>query len=356
MDYEDEDDVWTRDADSDRALRATTASDAGVLPARSVALYARWWQLETWLRELSYVELRALSGNAWTDPVKVALARQNQDAFFTHMASADNDNPLAYLDYSQLLKVIDAHWDQIGYALIEHGSWDGRQEELKRIRHRIAHLRRPHSDDLARLEQTLRDLEFGAFRALASYSGGRVPSRIDPSDAVAVGWLDEQHPDARRLMGHGRREYDTLLLVRKSRRPWSDGSLSDPSRPGQLWHADFLLRGRYVDAGELWYHNYVAGIRPLLVHLLADSWERVRFTFSAVDYGKAVADAIGRAFDAVLSVSRPGSPSKEQKARLLQRARNSPDFRFLSGTGWNIVDETTVPITLFGAGATVETA
>ncbi|WP_093584449.1 hypothetical protein [Geodermatophilus amargosae] len=32
-------------------------------------------------------------------------------------------------------------------------------------------------------------------------------------------------------------------------------------------------------------------------------------------------------------VSRPGSPSKEQKARLLQRARNSPDFRFLSGTG-----------------------
>jgi hypothetical protein len=55
-------------------------------------------------------------------------------------------------------------------------------------------------------------------------------------------------------------------------------------------------------------------------------------------------------------VSRPGSPSKEQKTRLLQRARNSPDFRFLSGTGWNIVDETTVPITLFGAGATIETA
>src|SRR3712207_5206205 len=63
---------WTSDLDSDRALRAATGGDVGVLPARSVALYARWWQLETWLRELIYVELRALYGSTWDNAVKVA--------------------------------------------------------------------------------------------------------------------------------------------------------------------------------------------------------------------------------------------------------------------------------------------
>jgi hypothetical protein len=352
---EDQDDAWTHDTDSDIALRAATLGGSGVMPARSVGLYARWWQLETWLRELAYVELRALSGRAWTDAVKVATGRQNQDVRFTHMAGADNDNPLAYLDYSQLLEVLDRHWAQVGYALIERDSWDGRQADLKRIRHRIGHLRRPHRDDLARLEQTLRDLEQGAFRALASYNDRHTPDRVDDSDAVAVSWLGEQHPVAQRLIGHARREYDTLLLVRKSRRPWSAGDLSDSSQPGQLWHADVRLRGRYIDARALWSYDYVAAIRPLLVHLVADDCRRVGFTFSAADDGEAVADAIGHAFEAVLLVSRPGYPSQEQEERLLRRARDRPDFRFLADTTWNIVDETTLPISLFGAGAGVET-
>jgi hypothetical protein len=36
-------------------------------PPRLRALYARWWQLETWLRELAYVELRALLGTRWVE-------------------------------------------------------------------------------------------------------------------------------------------------------------------------------------------------------------------------------------------------------------------------------------------------
>jgi hypothetical protein len=347
---------WTSDLDSDRALRAATASDAGVLPARSVALYARWWQLETWLRELIYVELRALYGSTWGDAVKVATGRQSQDAAFTHMAGTDSNNPLAYLDYSQLLPVIQAHWDQFEYALIRRPSWEARQEELARIRHRIGHLRRSHPDDLGRLEQMLRDLEHGAFRALASYNDRRTPDRIDPNDRVAVGWLDGQHDDARRLVGHARGQYETLLLLRKSRRPWSRDDLNQPARPGQFWHADFILRGRHVDARQLWLYDYIAEVRPLLVHMLADNPWRVGFTFAAVDDGQAVADAIGTVFEAVLLVSSSGPLSEEQELRWQRRVRDSPDFRLVSNTGWNIVDETTVPISVFGAGASVETA
>lgn len=133
--------AWTGDGVSDRALRAATVGDTGGLPARSVALYARWWQLETWLRELVYVELRALFGRAWGDAVAAATGRQTQDAAFTHMAGADSDNPLAYLDYSQLIEIVGRHWDQFEYALLRRSSWEGRQEELLRIRHRIGHLR-----------------------------------------------------------------------------------------------------------------------------------------------------------------------------------------------------------------------
>ena len=73
------------------------------LPPESFALYARWWQLETWLRQLVYVELRARDGKQWEQTVRSVSGRQSQDAQFRHMTSTDTENPLAYLDYSQLL-------------------------------------------------------------------------------------------------------------------------------------------------------------------------------------------------------------------------------------------------------------
>jgi hypothetical protein len=129
----DETEPWLVGGDGD-AVR--TAARLGV-PTASLALYARWWQLEAWLRELVYVELRALHGREWGDVVRAASGRQSADASYTHMQGADNKNPLAYLDYSQIVSLIDEHWDTFEYALLTKKAWDGRQEELKRIRHRI---------------------------------------------------------------------------------------------------------------------------------------------------------------------------------------------------------------------------
>ena len=74
-----------------------------------------------------------------TRAVKAANVRLEQDAVYTHMAGPDSDNPLAYLDYSQVVELIERLWDQIGYALFERASWQGHQVDLKRIRHRIGH-------------------------------------------------------------------------------------------------------------------------------------------------------------------------------------------------------------------------
>lgn len=325
------------------------------MPASSAALYARWWQLEIWLRELAYVELRAKLGRQWTSAVKEANGRLRQDAPYTHMTGPDNDNPLAYLDYKQLLSLIEAHWPQFEDTLIERASWDGRQPELQRIRHRIGHLRKPHSDDLGRIEQTLRDLERGAFIAYASYNTSGVPSPDKHSDPVTRGWIKEEHPDAQRLISHADRQYETRVIVRVGRRPWARMPRDLDGASGVLWDVLFILRDRVVDVADLWRDSPLDSIRPYVVHMLADSPTAVRFTFSAVDDGSILADAIGAAFDAVLMTARRVDFESFSQDRWSRRA-NAVHYRVMHGAGWNIVDESTVPITQFGAGGGVEVA
>lgn len=348
VEYERDD--WTQDGNSDAALRSATLGDTGPLPARSVALYARWWQLETWLRELTYVEMRSLRGAAWADSARAATGRQRQDAAFRHMAGADNENPLAYLDYSQLINVIDAHWEYLGYALLHREVWAGRQAELSRIRHRIGHLRRAHPDDLNRLEQTLRDLEQGAFRALSSYNSRWTPDHIEENDQVATGWILGEHETAQRLVAHADRQYDTRIIVRKSRRPWGGENHGLPNGSGDLWHADFYFGSRVLNAPALWRDSSMLSVKPLLVHFLADSPGSCSFTFSAIDDSVAVAEAIGNAFEAVLHNCRPGFVEEGQMHSWAMRVQGIHDYRVLTGTGWNIVDSDTVPISIFGAG------
>lgn len=332
--------------------RALDAAIGMGMPPSSLALYGRWWQLETWLRELVYVELRSSRGRGWVDAVKETTVRQQQDAPYTHMTGVDNDNPLAYLDYSQLLNVIREHWDLFGYALFEGRSWNGRQDELKRIRHRIGHLRRPHADDLGRLEQTLRDLEQGTFVALASYNDRRQPDLDLHRDPVTDGWIREQHEDAQRLMTHAEHQYETRLIVRISRRPWAAWPEDLERAPGVLWHADYFMRGRTLDPRALWHDSSMNTVKPLLLHLLADDPGHVSFTFSAVDDPHTISDAIGRTLDAVLELSRPGMLDVEARKRWRHHVRDV-DYRVISGRGWNIIDETTLPVSIFNAGAAV---
>ncbi|HEY0167543.1 MAG TPA: hypothetical protein VGB75_10925 [Jatrophihabitans sp.] len=334
---------------SEDALRAVVPR---FMPPTSAALYARWWQLETWLRELCYVELRALHGVNWQSVVKNRPERQAKDAAFTHMSGPDNDNPLAYLDYSQLLDLIDRHWDQFSYALLPLATWKGRQDELKQIRHRIGHLRRPHTDDLNRLDLTLRDLERGAFIALASYNDGQYPDSSKHRDPVTQGWVDGRHEAAQRLLTHALRQYDTRLMLRVSRRPWASFPADLTDAPGVLWHADFYLGDRAVDVAELWRDTDLDGVRPLLMHLRADDPGHIRFTFCAADKPESVADAVGEAFDAVLGNARRSDVTALDYQRWRRKAQDL-DYRVLCGSGWNTVDSATAPTSIFHSGGGV---
>jgi len=75
------------------------------VPLEAVALYARWWQMEGWLRQLAYFVLRSAWGVTWEDQVNRKAAKYRDNDKLTHLSGPDNGDLLAYLDFSLLLKI-----------------------------------------------------------------------------------------------------------------------------------------------------------------------------------------------------------------------------------------------------------
>jgi hypothetical protein len=281
------------------------------VPADALAFYGRWWQLETWLREVVYLELRASFGREWEQRHLGVRAPglAERDQINAYMASVDADDVLAYLDVFDLFSLIDKYWGLFEPSLLPHPRWRGLVDALRPLRNRIAHCRRPHPDDVDRIEQALRDLERGARCFYGAYVRTYGTGRY-PKDPVVQGWVDGKHPDARRLLEHADRQYDVRFRLACSVRPWGElaegETLSGTS--GALWHATWSIGTGEVDPAKLW--AALAGYRharELLVHVLLSSPWEAEVTFAAVDDPTAVADAIGNCFDALLMYGRRAS-------------------------------------------------
>lgn len=280
------------------------------VPAEALAFYGRWWELETWLREVVYVELHAKYGRVWTEHLRGrAPSRAAGDAANAYMASADAGELLAYADVADLFALIEDQWDLLQPLLPPLRRWQGAADELRELRNRNAHCRRPHRDDLARVEQVLRDLEEGAWRFYASYLN--TWSIFDSDDALARAWVRGDHETAARLLHHADQQYDVRIRIGYSVRPWA----TSPERnaisgtPGVLWHARWWVGSRDLNVVDLW--NEISRhslVRDLVVHVLVDPGE-VTATFAAVNDPGEIADAIGFIFDGILTESHAlGSP------------------------------------------------
>ncbi len=346
-----EEPTWFESLPGQEQWAMETANRTAGLPSMVLALYARWWQLETWLRELAYVELRARDGIDWLGTLDQRVVnRQSRDKTRLYMTSPDWEDPMAYMDVGILFDLVEKEWDIIGPSLIDKDAWVGRRAELLAIRHRIGHLRRPHTDDLNRLEQTLRDLENGAKEALRSYNRRRTPPP-GTDDGVAQAWVDRHHSEAH-LISHAELQYGTQFYVQHSRRPWAEGGVLKPSgQPGYFWHA-FFYTSRWIDLSKFWRSGYLDnGARKLAVHTLSDNLHELTVTFAAVDDPNQIADAIGGVFHAFLgAASTMPPPGYDPMSFLPTKGRRPPtDPRVLVDTAWNIVDDDTEPITIFAA-------
>jgi hypothetical protein len=322
------------DGRSEAALRATVPQ---FMPPVALAGYARWWQFETWLRDLVYVEFRAMFGVEWVDMVNAQ--RQGKDATsLQHMPSADSENPLAYLDTTPLFELLDYDWSVFEPSFIDRIAWQGRKPELLKIRHRIMHLRKPHVDDLTRLDQVLRDLEHDAKAALVAYTSRR--KGLDPrsqSDPVTVEWSGSGSRVS--TIRHADTVYGALVEVSASKRPWLaswPAHLNGAS--GVLWHLNVIFRDRTIDPRALWRELPDPQFRNLLVHLLIHDPYHVEFVFAGVDDGSIVARAMGYAVETALYCAHYVRSIDDVDYEHNHRTARDIDYRVLSGSAWGLVD------------------
>ena len=322
------------------------------MPPVATALYGRWWQLETWLRSLIYVELRAAFGSSWADKLpKASEKRQGKEQTIRHMATPDAQARLAYTDARDLFSIINKHWELFEASLITKSSWMGRVEELSHIRNRIGHCRRPHTDDLARLEQILRDLEGGAFRALSAFNQ-QWPLEADRNEPLVKSWVNGENEVAIRLLEHANRRYETSFTICHSCRPWARQlpvKASISGTKGYLWHAQWFFRGyRSLDLSAFWNDDFLQINREPILFVCASDSSSLEISFSALEDPDVIADLIGGCFEAALTHLRYGRDidyDYESWTKLYAEL----DPRVQVGGRWSIVDDSTQPITLFSA-------
>ncbi|MEU4806608.1 hypothetical protein [Actinosynnema sp. NPDC023587] len=324
--------------------------DSNGMPSHALALYARWWQLETWLRDLAYVEIRSRDGLNWNNAIgSQAEIRQQRDDEYEYMASPDWENPLAYLDASRLLGLIEENWELFSTSLPGRESWAGRRAELLSIRNRIGHLRRPHRDDLRKIEQTLRDLERGAFRAITSYNRWLEPAGVSKDDPIFSAFRRDDLPGAKGLIAHAERQYNMGVRLSYTVRPWAN-FLAETDQPsgssGIVWSVGFYPTLGNFDLVRLW-KDLSPLTRQVVMHVLTDSPGHLNMTFPAVDDSDLIAVAIGDALESAMHYCRSG-PEDSFESQTVRRLRTM-DFRVQLVTPWAFVDESMTPISFFGA-------
>jgi hypothetical protein len=263
------------------------------------------------------------------------------------MVTPDVQSLLAYSDASALFRVTLDHWSLFEPFLLPRNVWTGRIEELLAIRNRIGHCRRPHSDDLARLEQTLRDLDRGAYSAALSFND-QSSAHESWTDVVVKGWSRRRHAAAH-LVEHAERQYDTVFELRYSRRPWSTAEVSTTisGLPGYVWHAFWYFRKyRSFDLRRFW-REIEPRQDPLMMVCMNDE-SSLSVSFAALEEPQRVADAIGHCFHAAL-YSIGSRPSDERSEERLRTLKDEVDARVQIGTPWSSIDPSTPVMRIFGA-------
>lgn len=328
--------------------RARTSIDRAVrqgVPEESVALYARWWQFETWLRDVMYVELVALLGPSWRGEIKAKYLDYMKHDDLVHMRTADNTALITYTDFGFLLKLVNDYWDQISYALLDRDVWTGRVKELRPLRNRVAHCRRPHGDDLTRLELLLSDLEHGAFESYASTTRSQHIQEAAIPKPLKI-WFAPLGQVQDHLRGHADRQYHSNLNLRISRRPWASRTSEVFETPGYLLHLHVIVGMGTLRSSDVW--EQLLEFHDALAFLLLDPYS-AEVVLPASLPPDQLAEACSTTLTAALqSIDRRADPEFDPDHWF---NRQPPlDWRVKLRTGWNIVDDTTVPITIFDTG------
>jgi hypothetical protein len=314
----------------DKATEVCPHSLVPELPEGVLHTYSRLWQLETWLRRLVYIELRALAGDDWRLKIRGAEKPWEADKRLTHMPTPESD-PLSYVQLSELRRIISDDWRLFEPFLPPKSIWEAKLEEIGQIRHRIAHFRRGHNDDLQRVVQFLRDVDHGFWRFCTLYNDPHpiLPQSDDPVEShflhldpfpwgeVSDGkWARTGIADPEARFG---------LTVEVLCRPWASWSTPAAGKPGLLY--DLMIQARqqrHLDYRRLL--ESTSRVHEYLVHICLDSMANsIRVTIPAVLGAERVIQIVERLHEASLYCLVPGL--SEPRADAVQSLADSwPEY------------------------------
>ncbi len=315
---------------SDKATEASSHSLVRELSERVLDTYARLWQLETWLRRLVYVELRALTGDEWRRKIRGAEKPLEADKRLTHMPTPEND-PLSYVHFSEIRRIISDDWRLFESFLPPKSIWEAKLEEVAQIRHRIAHFRRGHHDDLQRVVQLLRDLDDGFWRFCTSYNDPHpiLPQSEDPVESHFLHldpfpWGEVSEGKWART-GIADPEARFAMTVEVLCRPWASWSTPAAANPGLLYDVMVHARQqRHLDYPRLL--ESTSRLHEHIVHICLDSMaQSIRVTIPAVLGAERVIQIVNRLHEASLYCLASGL--SEPRSDAVQRLADSwPEY------------------------------
>lgn len=269
----------------------------------AIILYARLWQLEKWLREMVYVELKTKKGKNW---FKFTTTKKTyeEDKLLTHIATTD-DNPLGYITFPELLKIIGNNWGLFSCYLPPRNIWEVKVIEIIHIRNRIAHFRSTNKYDIDRLIQFLRDIDKGLWVFCTDYNDLH-PILPPERDVVAKKYLDldpfsfkEIAPNQWARVGVAPRELSYTLSINFMKRKWAEDTKEIAGVAGYIYDVSIILRNDKIFK----YNELLSGIRKFkreLIHVCLDALsDSIRVTIPAVIGVDTVCNIIDGLIDAV---------------------------------------------------------
>lgn len=250
--------------------------------------FVRCYQLETWFRELVYLEMGTHFGPERWIKAEEALERElkrtgkkhipaarslKADKKYLHLATPESD-PLWFISFGSLLAIVfdDQLWPLFENYLIAKRLLEPRLEEIMLIRNRIAHCRSLHADDLNRLQLLLRDLDGGFWRFCLSYKDTHsFITTDDRSDPVFQRFAD------REVVRYMESEPGMNVAVQYSVRPSANAEEARASGKGKLYHFTFSAvdNQRTMDYEKILEHTKAH--HGLVAHILLDQFLFVTF-------------------------------------------------------------------------------
>lgn len=319
-------------------------------------LFSLLWQLERWMREMVYVELRAHYAD-WQGEIRHVVQNnwpprsQAADKQFTHM-STPHESGISYLTLGELLRIVrsDKHWHLFESYFPPKDIFIPRMSEVSQIRHRIAHFRDPHDTDVERVSLLLRDLDKGFWRFVTAYS--RTKTRGDgPSDSVSDffkhthdrRWSVEMHAlDGEWLYAGDRRDPRLNFDLSCSMRPGFERTgVSLVGRAGLVYHARFSSRVSNLPADTVL--EQTERVHSNCIHIRLET-HSIEVMVPSVIGHDLLASTIDCFLDRCIESASPGERADMQ--RLDQIADKWPEYVLGPSNPMGLLDEN-MPCSIF---------